>query len=456
MIKQYFMTQHNYQLIMSVLFEYFQKKDYEIGEDEESLCTEVMEYYLKNTKKNNKESLKNYLQRLNKLVLNKMINMIEKHIEKEKNEEKINIDKKDMTKVFENLMKERSQKVEKKKEEEVQKKIKEDVKEDNSFISSQFELLNKNREKEQKVIESKLKSEVIDYKVINDKAPETSGQQVLIEQPKKFKELLQDSFSKTSEHIKNEIVVIDSRDRDITSYPINSNYQIDLDEEYKNILSVELVSIDIPKTQYLINNTNNLLYFKVSGNIYTATITMGNYTITELSDALKESMDGLSSQDFTISNSTITNKITISVATGTFDLLFVDKTQHMGKLLGFNTTSNITGQSTVVAPNQYDLNGPTYIILHINEFENLFGKKSSVKKGFAKIPLDATHTEYKYFKNTQDYHVIKYFTPPLAKLAQLNIRFLNYDGEEYDFGGLEHSMVLKIRRYNQSMGYFTN
>jgi len=97
MIKQYFMTQHNYQLIMSVLFEYFQKKDYEIGEDEESLCTEVMEYYLKNTKKNNKETLKNYLQRLNKLVLNKMINMIEKHIEKEKNEEKINIDKKDMT-----------------------------------------------------------------------------------------------------------------------------------------------------------------------------------------------------------------------------------------------------------------------------------------------------------------------------------------------------------------------
>lgn len=450
------MTQHNYQLIMSVLFEYFQKKDYEIGEDEESLCTEVMEYYLKNTKKNNKETLKNYLQRLNKLVLNKMINMIEKHIEKEKNEEKINIDKKDMTKVFENLMKERSQKVEKKKEEEVQKKIKEDVKEDNSFISSQFELLNKNREKEQKVIESKLKSEVIDYKVINDKAPETSGQQVLIEQPKKFKELLQDSFSKTSEHIKNEVVVIDSRDRDITLYPSNSNYQIDLDEEYKNILSVELISIDIPKTQYLINNTNNLLYFKVTGNIYAATVPMGNYTITELSSALKASMDQLSSQVFTITNSTITNKITISVASGNFDLLFINQTQHMGKLLGFDTTIDYETQTSIDAPNQYDLNGPTYIILHINEFENLFGKKSSIKKGFAKIPLDTTQTEYKYFKNTQDYNVIKEFTPPLAKLAQLNIRFLNYDGEEYDFGGLEHSMVLKIKRYNQSMGYFTN
>lgn len=456
MIKQYFMTQHNYQLIMSVLFEYFQKKDYEIGEDEESLCTEVMEFYLKNTKKNNKESLKNYLQRLNKLVLNKMINMIEKHIEKEKNEEKINIDKKDMTKVFENLIKERSQKEGKNKEEEVQKKIKEDVKEDNSFISSQYELLNNNRKTEQKVIESQLKTEVIDYKVINDKAPETSGQQVLIPQPKKFKDLLQDSFSKTSEHIKNQVVVIDSRDRDISSYPSNSNYQIDLDEEYKNILSVELVSIDIPKTQYLINNSNNLLYFKISGITYTTTVVMGNYTITELLSALKTSMDTLSSQVFTISNSTITNKITISVAVGTFDLLFVDKTQHMGKLLGFDTTIDYETKTTQVAPNQYNLNGPTYIILHINEFENLFGKKSSVKKGFAKIPLDTIQTEYKYFKNTQDYHVIKNFSPPLAKLAQLNIRFLNYDGEEYDFGGLEHSMVLKIKRYNQSMGYFTN
>ena len=164
----------------------------------------------------------------------------------------------------------------------------------------------------------------------------------------------------------------------------------------------------------------------------------------------------LPSNTFTISNSTLTNKITISVSISTFDIIFVDKTNHMGKLLGFIITSDIISVSSVIGTNQYNLNGPTYLILHINEFENLFGKKSSIKKGFAKIPLDATQTEYKYFKNTQDYHVIKEFSPPLAKLAQLNIRFLNYEGEEYDFGGLDHSMVLKIRRLNQSLGYFTN
>jgi hypothetical protein len=82
MIGQYFMTNNNYKLIMSVLYEYFQKKQYNIGEQEENLCYEIMEFYLSSTKQNNKESLKNYLQRLNKLVLNKMINVIDNHIEK--------------------------------------------------------------------------------------------------------------------------------------------------------------------------------------------------------------------------------------------------------------------------------------------------------------------------------------------------------------------------------------
>jgi hypothetical protein len=456
MIGQYFMTNNNYKLIMSVLYEYFQKKQYNIGEQEENLCYEIMEFYLSSTKQNNKESLKNYLQRLNKLVLNKMINVIDNHIEKEKNEKKINIDKKDMANVYEELIKERNSKITKEDEKEIQNKIKEEVKEDNSQISNQFEKLNQNREKEQKVIETQLNSEIVDYKIINNRAPKTEGQRVLIEQPKKFKELIEDSFKSESEYIKTDTIVIDSRDRDTIIYTSNSNYQIDLDEEYKNILSVELVSIDIPKTQYLINITNNLLYFNTDGQDYIATVPIGNYTIDELLVALKSSMDTISGSTFTLSKSSLTNKITISISTSTFDLQFVDKTNQIGKLLGFIITSNLEDLSTITSPNQYNLNGPTYIILHINEFENLFGKKSSVKKAFAKIPLDATHTEYKYFKNTQDYHVIKDFSPPLAKLAQLNIRFLNYEGEEYDFGGLEHSMILKIRRLNQSLGYFTN
>ena len=130
--------------------EYFQKKGYQIGEEEEKLCYEVMEFYLKNTKEI--RPLKNYLQRLNKLVLNKMINIIDNHIEKERNEQKINIDKKDMGKVYEDLLKERSGKIIKKKDEkEIQKKIKEDVKEDNSKISKQYEIQSALRQTQSKI-----------------------------------------------------------------------------------------------------------------------------------------------------------------------------------------------------------------------------------------------------------------------------------------------------------------
>jgi len=470
MIEQYFMTNNNYKLIMSVLYEYFIKKKYEIGEQEERLCYTVMEYYLKNTNQSKKESLKIYLQRLNKLVLGKMINVIENNIkeqEQEKEQEtKINVDKKDMGKIYEQIMEERKQKPSKIEEEQINKKIKDNFIEDNSGINDQYTQLNLNRQNEQNVLESQLKNE--EYSEL--KGMETSGQEVLIEQPEKFKELVETSFHQENEHIKHDTIVIDSRDRDTNAYTSNSNYQIDLDEEYKNILSVELLSIDVPKSQYLINNSNNKLYFTVNGGSeLIATIPIGNYSISELLTALKLSMDTVSGENFTITSSALTNKITIQNGTQ-FSLIFstvviedlvplyTAKDNNIGGILGFPITSNITvlANTDSIAPNQYNLNGPTYLILHINEFENLFGKKSSIKKGFAKIPLDATQSEYKYFKNTQDYHAIKEFTPPLSKLGQLNISFLNYEGGEYDFGGLEHSIVLKIRRLNQSLGYFTN
>jgi len=472
MINQYFMTDNNYKLIMSVLYDFFIKKKYEIGEQESELCYSVMEFYLKNTNQLNKESLKKYLQRLNKLVLGKMINIIENNMKKENEDRKMNIDKKDMGQIYEETMKERNQILAKPKEQEIQKQITEDLKEDNSKINDNFNRLNLDREKEQKVLESQLKND--EYSEL--KGIETSGQALLIEQPTEFKNLLEKDFKNKNEYLKTDIIVIDSRDRDRIAYPSNSNYQIDLDEEYKNILSVELLSIDIPKTQYLINNTNNVLYFNINGgSTLIATVPIGNYTISELLIALKLTMDTVSGEIFTITYSELTNKITL-LSGVSFDLIFstisydeindpshlspiyTEKTNNIGQILGFPITNNVTVplSTPYIAPNQYNLNGPTYVILHINEFENLFGKKSSIKKGFAKIPLDATQSEYKYFKNTQDYHVIKEFSPALAKLGQLNIRFLNYEGGEYDFGGLEHSIVLKIIRLNQSLGYFIN
>ena len=455
MIEQYFFSEKNFKLIMSVLYENFSKKhNYYVGDDEEKLIINLMEIGFEQFKKNKGETLKDYLLRLNKIILNKGIEIIEKQLEEVKLQKKINMKKKDIINNFEEMKKNREEKIIEK-QENVLDIIKEDLNEDNSDIINNYEKLNNKREIEQKKVEQNI-----------NKPPNTTGADLLIQQPKEFKDLVDKSFN-DSNYIKEEYLLIDSRDRNQNDYPNPNNYQIDLIEEYKDILSISLISSNIPKSQYLINSNNNKLNFIDSNsNEYEIQIPIGNYTIDELTTQITNSLNSTPSSDvYTVSSDSKTNKITISTGSN-FQLLFnggtenynnttrtIYKENSIGKLLGFLTT-DLSGSNSYTSQNQYNLNGPTYILLHIDDLENLNGIKNSIIDSYAKIPLDTNQNEYKFFKEHNDYNVITEFTPPLSKLAQLNIRFLNYDNTEYDFGGLEHSFLLKIKRLNQSQNYF--
>ena len=63
-----------------------------------------------------------------------------------------------------------------------------------------------------------------------------------------------------------DIYVIDSRNRDVILYPKSCNYRLKIDDDYKDVISVELIQAQIPNTGYNINNTNNQLLFEDSSN----------------------------------------------------------------------------------------------------------------------------------------------------------------------------------------------
>jgi hypothetical protein len=52
---------------------------------------------------------------------------------------------------------------------------------------------------------------------------------------------------------------VDSRDRDRTLYPDTNDYGVTLREPLYNVTSVELVSAEIPKSEYFLDDTNNLM-----------------------------------------------------------------------------------------------------------------------------------------------------------------------------------------------------
>ena len=47
----------------------------------------------------------------------------------------------------------------------------------------------------------------------------------------------------------------------------------------------------------------------------------------------------------------------------------------------------------------------------------------------------------------------KTFNPPMNSFSKLTIKFKNYDGSLYDFGGIEHSLFFKVTTLIQSQGF---
>ena len=82
-------------------------------------------------------------------------------------------------------------------------------------------------------------------------------------------------------------LVIDSRDRDYLIYPTSSEYRVDIPQEWKDIVSMELTLGQIPNTYYNINEKNNVFYISDTPN-YIASINIpeGQYDNNSLLNAL--------------------------------------------------------------------------------------------------------------------------------------------------------------------------
>ena len=293
--------------------------------------------------------------------------------------------------------------------------------------------IKKDEEKFRKnLIENKKKFEEIEKK----KNLKNINESIVIN-PKEYKETLK-------KYIRKYDLLIDSKDRDITLFEENE-YQIELDEPIHNVFSIELLNAIIPNSDYIINNTNNLLHFKIDGgDEKIVTVTIGNYTITELLSVLKDSMEDLSGETFTITNSTITNKITIAAAGTTFDLLFEDKENSISKILGFQS-KNYINLSNYTSDNEIILDSDRNIFLSIENIDNIQTTNKKLTNVFLKLTLNSDKNKYTYIKTDKD-NIYKMRKP--LHIKKLLIQFKKYDNSLYNFNGLDHSLILRIHHFN--------
>jgi phage anti-repressor protein len=526
-----FFSDKNFKVLMSITFDYFIKQDYEVGDNEEQLCMQIMNHVYEQLSPEQGEPMNQYLKRLNKTCLDRMIKIISSklHDSRVVPQEKPSQDEYDALRAENtrdlttgNDVNNRFDELTKRRQDE-NKVIKPPepegfgikVDNDNSDIAEKFEEMRQNWNNdpetmivtkqdefepqpqgvppgaanatftnhpenlsqdnhirnEREFVMRNVPSAVNDEPNIDDSPPQPSGADLIIKQPEEYKKFMKELYS-GGKFTKKYDLIVDSRDRDTDAYPNPNNYQIDFNEHYHDILSVELVSAIVPKSQYVINSSNNTIYFDEGSGVLTATIAVGNYTSSELATEIKTAMDLVGAKTYTVTVDSKTDKYTIAANVGTYDLLFNGGTEKyetktrtiyrensIGPVIGF-TREDQTGLGTYTSQNRYNLNGEQYVILNIKELYTNMDSHSQNRgvnqESFTKINLDAESNGFKFFKAQSDYIAKKTFVPPEASIRQMNIEWRNYNGDRYDFGGLEHTLFFRVTTLNQQAGFFIN
>ena len=88
------------------------------------------------------------------------------------------------------------------------------------------------------------------------------------------------------------LFVVDSAKRDMYAYTNPSNYTIQFNAPFKNVIGVELLDASIPRTEYVIDTACNTLVYTIDTVKKTATVPPGDYNLLQFCDVLTSMLEG--------------------------------------------------------------------------------------------------------------------------------------------------------------------
>jgi hypothetical protein len=247
-------------------------------------------------------------------------------------------------------------------------------------------------------------------------------------------------------------VVIDSRVRNKDLFPDPNNYEVLLDDDINDAIKAQLVYVDIPFTNFLINKDFNTLVVRVGGTDHKVALSTGDYDTTSLVTEIQAKLDAvLGAAVITVSHIPRIDSFSFS-SSASFTLKFDKQQNTLAHLLGFRDNKDYvatgSGPYIVTAEFRKNFNYNNYIIMTIDQFDLLKSVDKCLNKSFAMIPKNydvlnlADHPEY-----------IKRFSPPIAKLSKLKVRFYDRFGNDYDFQNMDHRFELLVTSFKQKRKY---
>jgi hypothetical protein len=252
--------------------------------------------------------------------------------------------------------------------------------------------------------------------------------------------------------------------RDIDS-KLSTDCFINLPYTIKDVISMKVVSLELPQAIYLINNGFNFIYFyehitNIEGTVY---FPEGNYDYISLeimmTNTINEQLNTEGRFQVTINPNNF--KTTITNTTNIFNVIFASKTttfafeKSIGFTLGYRCSDEYKNKKSYISESLFNPCPTDYLFLELNDFNyssasrliGLFLDNFIDKNIIAKIPYKTDDcnnkctTIYLNEKNIIS-STRNYFGP--IHLQKLGIRLLNSFGETVNLHNRDFSFTLEM------------
>lgn len=203
-------------------------------------------------------------------------------------------------------------------------------------------------------------------------------------------EIKRGTINPDTKNIVTRVIALDSGLRN-GSFTSTDTYTCKLTEKITNVISITLLSVEIPTSWYTFadnKGTARFIYAVSDNEPSTIQLPDGNYTVSALLNTIRDLVQVVDST-FDYTYDAVTGRVTF-LSAYTFTMVFYDRTftgidtatinQNMGKMLGFTSplyTSNTlvgatgsTGMFYVQSEGAVNVSGTKYILLEVNDFSS--------------------------------------------------------------------------------------